>query len=426
MRFSLLLGFTLLSAVLFSSSALAEVIDVNVYARGALQVGKDGVNGARIDQPGGFAPTTRLLERQYFEFSTTTKLKTDARFNLTLASDGDSFHYTNNWASTIAIRDLFFELGKLPEDANYSVWFGSRMYRGDDIYLFDMWPLDNQNFLGAGVSHNIGKQTIEFALGAKQDSPYAKGTATTYTTNAQRFVLINRYTQQLSEGRKVKTNAELHFIPKSTATMTVGTTNYNLDTPSTYGAMLGGEYSYTPGHNVFLNYAYGQASGAMDTPSYLVSAVGTSAGTVTGPGLLTSKKGSHVLQFALGGSQEVAKLSGGFLYGAVVRYVKPGDDTTTGLSTTGAVRPMYYLNDRLHLGAEADLVLYPKNPDVTQNINYLQLAPMIEYALNNNAYGSPKLRFIASNCFYGREITTKYGDTSRYAFNVAAGFELWF
>ena len=25
------------------------------------------------------------------------------------------------------------------------IWAGSRMYRGDDIYLLDFWPLDNLN-----------------------------------------------------------------------------------------------------------------------------------------------------------------------------------------------------------------------------------------------------------------------------------------
>ena len=32
-----------------------------------------------------------------------------------------------------------------------SAWVGSRMYRGDDIYLFDYWPLDDHNIVGGGV-----------------------------------------------------------------------------------------------------------------------------------------------------------------------------------------------------------------------------------------------------------------------------------
>ena len=45
-------------------------------------------------------------------------------------------------------------------------WVGSRMYRGDDIYLFDYWPLDDLNTVGGGVLYHrdlgLGN-TVEFA-----------------------------------------------------------------------------------------------------------------------------------------------------------------------------------------------------------------------------------------------------------------------
>ena len=36
-----------------------------------------------------------------------------------------------------------------------TMWVGSRMYRGDDIYLLDWWPLDNQNTVGGGVGVKV-------------------------------------------------------------------------------------------------------------------------------------------------------------------------------------------------------------------------------------------------------------------------------
>ena len=35
------------------------------------------------------------------------------------------------------------------------VWAGSRMYRGDDIYLLNFWPLDNLNTLGGGAQLRV-------------------------------------------------------------------------------------------------------------------------------------------------------------------------------------------------------------------------------------------------------------------------------
>ena len=36
-----------------------------------------------------------------------------------------------------------------------TLWVGSRMYRGDDIYLLDWWPLDNQNTVGGGAGYKF-------------------------------------------------------------------------------------------------------------------------------------------------------------------------------------------------------------------------------------------------------------------------------
>src|SRR5690349_7861045 len=34
------------------------------------------------------------------------------------------------------------------------------MYRGDDIYLLDFWPLDNLNTMGAGARYDFKKTTF--------------------------------------------------------------------------------------------------------------------------------------------------------------------------------------------------------------------------------------------------------------------------
>ena len=47
------------------------------------------------------------------------------------------------------------------------------MYRGDDIYLLDYWPLDDQNIVGGGVflAHPIANKT-------RSSSPVARSAST--------------------------------------------------------------------------------------------------------------------------------------------------------------------------------------------------------------------------------------------------------
>jgi maltoporin len=61
------------------------------------------------------------------------------------------FHFSGDATQAIAIRNLYAQ-------ASYddlTLWVGSRMYRGDDIYLLDWWPLDNQNTVGGGAGYTV-------------------------------------------------------------------------------------------------------------------------------------------------------------------------------------------------------------------------------------------------------------------------------
>ena len=68
------------------------------------------------------------------------------------------FHFTGKFDSTIAIRNMYAEAENV-WGPYLSVWVGSRMYRGDDIYLLDFWPLDNLNTVGAGTGYTFNDRT---------------------------------------------------------------------------------------------------------------------------------------------------------------------------------------------------------------------------------------------------------------------------
>jgi maltoporin len=62
------------------------------------------------------------------------------------------FHYNGEFDAAIALRNLYIEETDLGLKG-LSFWAGSRMYRGDDIYVLDWWPLDNLNTIGGGAGY---------------------------------------------------------------------------------------------------------------------------------------------------------------------------------------------------------------------------------------------------------------------------------
>jgi maltoporin len=72
----------------------------------------------------------------------------------TLAVRHPIFHYNGNFDAAIALRNLYLEEVDLGAKG-LSVWAGSRMYRGDDIYVLDWWPLDNLNTIGGGAGYQF-------------------------------------------------------------------------------------------------------------------------------------------------------------------------------------------------------------------------------------------------------------------------------
>jgi hypothetical protein len=81
---------------------------------------------------------------------------------LTLAFDGTLFHDTGEFDAQPALRNMFLD-ASVTEDL--TLWAGSRMYRGDDIYLLDYWPLDDINTVGAGIQY---KQRVHIRGGEEK------------------------------------------------------------------------------------------------------------------------------------------------------------------------------------------------------------------------------------------------------------------
>ncbi|HVH40720.1 MAG TPA: carbohydrate porin [Labilithrix sp.] len=132
---------------------------------GRVQVGSDLRGGTgRGTNVVAFGP--RLVDEQsYAELELRREdrwnEKVSGRIVATLGLFPPFFHFTGKSTQAIGVRNLYAQ-GSYDR---VTMWAGSRMYRGDDIYLFNWWPLDNQNTVGGGVATPIYRSAPEEGTG---------------------------------------------------------------------------------------------------------------------------------------------------------------------------------------------------------------------------------------------------------------------
>jgi LamB porin len=132
----------------FSFGSYGRVV-VSSDARGGAGRDADFVeHGSRIDE--STYAEIELHRDDAWQPGVTTRIVT------TLAVEDPIFHYDGKFDASIALRNLYVEERGIG-DPGLSVWIGSRMYRGDDIYLLDFWPLDNLNTVGGGLRYDTPK-----------------------------------------------------------------------------------------------------------------------------------------------------------------------------------------------------------------------------------------------------------------------------
>ncbi len=288
----------------------------------------------------------------------------------TLALNDSLFHYNGSWESGMAVRNLYLEMTPqaLP---GVSFWAGSRMYRGDDIYLLDFWPLDNLNTLGAGVWYDrrplrgglhVGTNRV---LGPYQYQEEAVNTPTVgettiATLNRQRFIASAKleYWQQVNDtlGFKIKGYGEFHKLPQGTYNA-LGEPEERIDLPAESGYVVGlqgGLWGFSPHSfvNVFARYASGIAAyGEFSQPLGLgyMPDLGTDYSASTARDFVLALVGNYVLPGRLG-----------VQLGAYWRTFEDADGQThdwdDGNELVVALRPMLFVPElvgrQFALGAE--------------------------------------------------------------------------
>jgi maltoporin len=208
-----------------------------------------------------------------------------SRIVTTLALLPPFFHFSGKLDNTIAVRQLYAQ-GTLD---GWTLWGGARMYRGDDVYLLNFWPLDNQNTVGGGVGKAFTSSDTHVALHAgmqRLDNPYqfqeipapipfGVGAQPITYLDRPRTIETLKVTQFIRNGEgksyfhgsglekagfKVIAYGELHQISAGARRDT--NTNQDVSLPSDTGFLLGSQLTFFTGErDTFLSLVMRHARG---------------------------------------------------------------------------------------------------------------------------------------------------------------------
>lgn len=257
---------------------------------GRVAVASDG-RGGRGRDADIVAYGSRIDESTYaeLEFGRHDKWDRDVTTHIitTLALQNPIFHEDGQFDAVLALRNLYVEEQGIIHEG-LSVWIGSRMYRGDDIYLLNFWPLDNLNTVGGGFRFDFNEKRTFAAWHVGQniiDSPFQRQTIqrppALNQPGTQDIPLLDRprtvTSLKLSHifpvgekgGIKVKLYGEAHLLPEGEREDSAGLRE---DLPGDNGAVLGAQVGYFTGKrdtfvNLFVRHATGLAAyGEFGTP----------------------------------------------------------------------------------------------------------------------------------------------------------------
>lgn len=284
----------------------------------------------------------------------------------TVAFGGPFFHLDGDFDESIAVRNLFAMVTDAFTDG-LSIWAGSRMWRGDDIYLLNFWPLDNLNTVGAGFDYSFGEgangDRFELRLVgglARPNDPFHRQVSGAVPTagflpddvvllDRPRFTVAAKATfwpagRRARSGLKAIVYGEGHFLPDGEREVDGGGTEIlPRDEGYVVGAQLGGYLadSNTFG-NLFIKYANGL--GAYDP-----FAVPFTTGSV-------QRTAGRARELLIGLSANVERGIFGMQIGGYYRYFRDADanvfDRHSLAEGAVIVRPHVWLHDMAGLSLD--------------------------------------------------------------------------
>ncbi len=423
-----------------------------VYAASDLRGGTGrGTNvvafGPRIVDEGNYAELELRREDKWSE-------RVKGRVVATLALFPPFFHFTGKPEQAIGVRNLYAQ-GTYD---NVTMWAGSRMYRGDDIYLLNWWPLDNQNTVGGGVGAPIYKSVaapgsapqyetiVQLHAGQQRlDNPYqfqqvpvvapfGFGTVDVTKLDRPRTIETLKLTQFIRPnggpgGFKAILYGELHQL--SAGTYNDPLTKVDRGLPEDSGWMLGSQLTYFTGkRDTFASLVMRHARG--------IAAYDPLAVPITFA-LDRTTSGASETQIAVSGNYEQEEFS--ILWAAYVRFFRDGSPTATTTSKydegAAVIRPSVFLGDYFGISLEGSYqqrrlaTLQPgTNDQLNASVTKVGVIPYFSPA-GRGSYKRPQIRLLyvasfrdsATRALYPVEDVFNQRSTEHF---FGIGAEWWF
>jgi len=429
--------------------ALGNATDAPFFfgSYGRVGVSTDGEGGRGRDSTiVGWGP--RLTEGNYIELDLGYRAYEgrDAEVTtlVTLALGDRLFHYDGAFDAALAIRQAYVEGSELFGSGAFA-WVGSKMYRGDDIYLLDFWPMDELNTIGAGAGWRDTRTELAFHGGfnrLEDDYQVDRAFVPANDFGAEEVEILDRQRTVLSAkaerrfgggdtlGLKLRLYGELHYLPKGERPLPGGFSETE-PLPDDRGWMVGAQLGLwnfaRRGHlNVWLRYASGLAAyDELAVPS----------------GLDLNRRAAPADEYrlAVSGSSEHGSVA--LQYGGYVRAFVDADgqeaDFDDRQELALAVRPMLLLGT-FTPGVEASVQLSrpnglnPRtNAQETARVVQLGLVPAFTFGDDPGTYTRPQLRFVYSVSLLDEAATALYAEadprsTRDVVHFVGVSAEWWF
>jgi hypothetical protein len=375
---------------------------------GRVLAGSD-LRGGTPQQVAVVAHAPRIVEPSYVEtdlyYRWQTPKQVFVRTVTTLAFGDALFHYTGEFDARPALRNLFLEA---TTPSGFTLWGGSRMYRGDDIYVFDWWPLDDLNTLGAGLSwHRLQKLRVDLHAGTNrlldpfqfQETEVADpdfGSQTIPTLDRQRLVTSLAVTHFMDLPNelhaKVKLYGEFQALPRGERRRADDTIeNLPRDFGASLGAQLGAWKDNGSHANLFVRWSKGLT--AFDE---LAAPDGLDDSHAAWPG-------ASELTIGIGAAYNLGD-RGHIVGGAYTRRFVDADDSTMdrddGWEYAADIRPEVKISGDVLAGVDLGYqVRFPRGLSPTTLLAadpaVAHVAPMLVYApFGTRAYDRPQLRLV--------------------------------
>ncbi len=393
--------------------------------------------GPRVDQADTYAEI-ELRREDHFD-------GIDTQIVATIAYGGPLFHYTGDFSSRLAVRNLFVETRNLGVHG-LALWAGSRMWRGDDIYLMNFWPLDNLNIVGGGFRYaldDIAELSVAVGL-SEPNTPFQHqeilvpartgfNPDTVVFLDRPRLVVAEKLTwwplgRYGGEGMKAILYAEQHYLPSG---QRQNPAHFIEPLPQDSGWVLGAQVGgYMTSMRAFVNlvFRYARGLGAYDPLG-----VPFTQGTVIQTGR------AEEVRVALSANWEHDWF--GLQVGGYWRYFRDADPNIfeRGALTEGSIdaRPMVWFGQYIGLAADVSYqgmmsTALDQTTGVPQggNIVKLGLLPFVS-PFGRGTYTRPHIRIIYTLTIRDAGARALYPaldprSSQTYEHFLGVGVEWWF